>query len=305
MSKKKAVKGAKSWRSIAQGSRKALTPEMRRRKLIQISRSVGLGILICGGLVVIAYSLVTAKNYLQRQALAGMARNVQEVEFESNGAMTLENLANLVHLPYGQGLMEVNLLALKKEIEQIGQVERATVERQFPDHLRVKIKENKPLVKLIAKELDGTTKGYLVSSKGEVFQGYGYKRERINELPYIEGVSLEVIRGKITPLENIKPVAELVQTTKKYKSYFYDEFKMISLEYLTGEIFAMGSFIKVKTRHIGELIFAPRDFHVQLDRLESILQYMSDEQLHNILRIDLSNGDQAAVQLKKETPTLL
>lgn len=303
MSKKKKTTGVNSWKGINQGKRKALTPEMRKRRILQVTKSVGIGVLIIAGLVLSVYTLVTIKNYLQRQALAGMARNVKDIEFESNGVMTLDNLANLVQLPYGRGLMEVNLMGLKKEVEEIGQIESAVVERRFPERLKIKIKENKPLVKLVARELDGTTKGYLVTAKGEVFQGYGFKRENIKDLPYIEGVRLETIRGKITPLSNIKPVAELVDVTKKNKNYFYDEFRMISLEYLNNEAFSLGSFIKVKTKHIGELIFAPDDFLVQLNRLESILQYMSDEQLNNILRIDLSADSQAAVQLKK-TPTL-
>ena len=90
--------------------------------------------------------------YLYRNAcfediFGAKSLKISRIEFITDGNLTGEWINKYLKIPADSTLSDVNIFAIKGAIDALGQVKSASVERVFPDVLRIKTSEYKPIAK--------------------------------------------------------------------------------------------------------------------------------------------------------------
>jgi len=295
MAKKKAKKKTSkapgngvSWRSIRQQVRgRAETPAARgRRNKILLRFSLCLAIGGAGGLTGLCIYLLNTKPATLE--VTGPVETVGSIAFETDGLLTGRWLREQWSLTGREAFSDIDIFALRDELESAGQVKKAVVERVFPDELHVVIEEHRPVLRLAVRGRDGRPELLLVSETGVVYRGSGYNAQTLERLPYLAGVRPRRVDGHYRPIEGLEPVVRLLKVVRGEYPQLYRDWKVVSCADYDARPAFPGSVIRVKTHGLIELVFAPADFQRQLDRLERIFVRASSQGLGRIERIDLS-----------------
>lgn len=299
--KKKSSKEEKSWRAIKQSGRpRAITTDAKKRlwqywlKIFKIS-CVGLGILSILG---VGYFFI--KHDFISSLFLGNDHPLKHIVFKTDGVLTDASIKKQIDPYIGTDLLSVDIFSIKESLEAIDQVKSAVVERLFPDTLKINLTEHQPIFKIVFINEKGNREGLLVSTEGHIFKGTGYSRELLKSLLFVEDIKLQKANQKFVPLTQLKSAIDLMLFANNERPELIKEWQSVSFEYL-DDVFntVEDSFIKIKTKKYGEIIFAPQEFDTQLNRLETIVNYIHEGQLSHIERIDLSMNGQAAVQIAK------
>jgi len=228
---------------------------------------------------------------------------IDQIVMETNGVLTPKWLQKYLKLPRKTKLMEVNLYKLRKQLESFGQIKHATLEREFPDKLKITIEEYQPIMSIALKDSQGKLKRLLVSPEGHLYTGYSYSREALKQLPFLGGAAISIDKNGNESVKNLQPIAEFVMTVKKYKPDLFKQFIAVSSDFLKEGTRIENETIDVLTKSKAKIIFAMGDYLEQLDRLDYILNYVYRYQMPNVRRIDLALGSEAAVQFKDKNIT--
>lgn len=282
------------WRMITQSGLKGVSPQSKKRRFFSRLKTLisffGIGIFITA----LFFAVYFYKTHSPSTAFIPI---IKHVEIESDGVLMDSHLIRFINLPKDVHIMNVDIFHLKQRLESLAQVRSAVVERQFPDRLKIIIHEYHPILKVVAVDESGKHQGLLVSKEGHVFRGYGYSADNLKYLPYLTGINLRKSGKSFKTILHMDYLYELIRCAQLESPQLYKSWKSISLEYCQNGNRTIGAFIKVKTRTMGEIIFAPKKFELQLNRLNSIVSYASKQKLATIERIDLSMGNQAAVKV--------
>jgi hypothetical protein len=135
----------------------------------------------------------------------------------------------------------------------------------------------------------------LVARDGVVYDGLGYPKATLKNLPFVQ--PYQHPGGRFFPMRGIERVAELLELARAAEPQFFRTWKVVSLEYYSGDLSLPGQVIEVRTTMVPRIIFsASADYSRQLDRLKYILKYVQNQGNPSIERIDLSLRGSAAVQ---------
>lgn len=222
---------------------------------------------------------------------------LKKVLFQTDGVLDESWLSRAAPLNREMKLMKINIFEIKALIESYDQIIQAEVSREFPDTLKIKLKEAKPIFKLntVVNETDMVLK--LVSVTGDVYEGEGYPIEFIKSLPYL--IPYRHPNQKYLPIKGLEVVSSLLDLINK--SNLKDRIPIItvSLKSFSGDPDFPGQIIEFKSLKIPRILFsAYDDFYIQIDRLNHILSYLNGLGNPDVVRIDLSLKGSAAVQLK-------
>lgn len=283
-----------SWRTINQGGLKGVSTHAKKRFISKYIKFIFIFIFS----IILIFSAVSIIFFYKKNWSISLISPVKNFEIRTNGTLTQSLLIPYINLPKDIGIMNVDIFELQKRLETLSQIREATIERQFPDTIKISIEEYIPIVKVITTDQMGKRLGLLVSKEGQVFRGYGYSSKKIKTLPYLTGIHLYKSGNYFKNIPNMDYVKELITCAQSESPKLYKSWQSISLEYCQYGNKSLGAFIKVKTKNLGEIIFAPEKFDMQLMRLNSIVSYASKEKLATIERIDLSLENQAVVKVK-------
>ena len=222
---------------------------------------------------------------------------LKKVLFQTDGVLDESWLSQVAPLNREMKLMEINIFEIKALIESYDQIIQAEVSREFPDTLKINLKEAKPIFKLntMVNETDTVLK--LVSLTGDVYEGEGYPIEFIKSLPYL--IPYQHTNQKYLPIKGLEIVSSLLDLIDK--SNLKDRIPIItvSLKTFSADPDFPGQIIEFKSLRIPRILFsAYDDFYIQIDRLNHILSYLNGLGNPDVERIDLSLKGSAAVQLK-------
>lgn len=283
-----------SWRSIQQSGLRGVSPQSKKRRfLLRLKNWI-----YASGVFLVLVALVLSVSFYKKNSFSTViAPPIKHLNILSDGPLTQGQLLSFINLKKDLSIMDVDIFALKRRLETLGQVHTATVERQFPDTLKILVNEYKPIVKVVTVDQHGKRQGLLVSEEGHVFKAYGYTAKNLKHLPYLTGISLRKSGNSYKTILHMDCLSELLQCAQLESPHLYKYWKSVSLEYCQHGNTTLGSFIQVQTRNIGEIIFAPDRFELQLNRLNSIVSYASKQKLATIERIDLSLEGQAALKV--------
>ena len=175
------------------------------------------------------------------------------------------------------------------------QVKSASVERVFPSDLRIRVKERVPALRLAIAGSDGKRHLRLVARDGVVYDGIGYSKTRLKNLPFVQ--PYQHVDGSFFPMRGIESVAELLELVRSTEPKLFSTWQVVSLQHYSGALDIPGQVIEVRSTIVPRIIFgSSADYGRQLDRLTYIFEYVRKQGNPSIERIDLSLRGSAAVQ---------
>lgn len=270
----KLIKPTATWKSIEQSFQsKAVTLAARKRQFFIFSKYAGMVLAVALVVGLAGFSVYWFRSNPHGMWLTGSSDPLRKIYFETDGVLTEEWLNEQLDIPRDAGLMDINIFAVQASLMEYGQTKHVTVERIFPDALRVKLRERMPVLRLVIMDAVGKKHLMLVSEEGEVYPGVNYHDETLARLPYLAGVSVKRADDGFRRLEGIPTVVELLREAREHYPKLYADWKWVSVEDFDGEPFELGAEIKIKTRSAGWITFKPYDFTEQLQELDAILLY--------------------------------
>ena len=239
-------------------------------------------LLLCSFFIIIS---ILSLSYLTTICSNHVNDNKQlltKVVFSSNGVLNAKWLQSICKIKTKTELVNINILNIKNILEKHTQVKSATVERQFPNTLIIKICEHKPIAKIFTKK----HKPRLVSKEGAIFIPQNYTTAKINKLITITDLKKSFLsKNKILSF-NI--IFLLIKTLYLTAPEIYYVTKSISLKNFDKDNKMPWSQIKLITNNNIELVFSSYNIKNQLSKLQTILLQISHNQRKNLSSINLS-----------------
>ena len=217
--------------------------------------------------------------------------NIKRIEFKTDGVITPKWIGSYIKLNKKAKLADVNIFAVKSALENLTQIKTAAVERVYPDKLRITITERRPMAKASA-EIDMRTVLYLISPEGAFYEPICVNAEYIESLPAIVGCDMNFNGRTPKNLECAHKVEEFLAYTQAKMPLH--QWASINVK----DIDSVVPLISAKTREGVKVIFSPKDYPKQFDRLEYVLKYSKQNNIQDIKQIDLSLKERADVKLR-------
>ncbi len=291
--------GEQSWRSLNGGRKntRIKSPQARKRRQTQLLK-LALGLCIIFVLIgTLAWALLALKQREEPIQISTPSKPVEKIIFDTDGVLPDRWLGSVIELRKGMTLMEIDIHAMKQDLESSGQVESASVEREFPDALKISVKERIPALRMRVTGANGQVEDRIVARDGTLYKGVGYPKATLSKLPFV--VPYQYPEGGIKPMRGIETVAQLLDATRRTQPNFYKTWQIVNLKHYTGDPELPGQIIEVKTSMVPRIIFGTNiDFAQQLDRLGVIMNYVQNRGNPAVRRIDLSLQGSAAVQFE-------
>ncbi|MBY0271962.1 MAG: FtsQ-type POTRA domain-containing protein [Alphaproteobacteria bacterium] len=155
-------------RSQPSGIRKKLQRDSGRKFTLRRLVSVSAGLSLCAILLWIYFhgaALVTQISHSIEMTLTSIGFQLDDVIVEGRIRTDKEQILKTASLSRGKSLLSIDLLEIKKNLEEIPWVNAASVERRFPDTLFVRISEREPVA-----IWQNKAKTYLVDREGELIE---------------------------------------------------------------------------------------------------------------------------------------
>lgn len=288
--------GSQSWRELAGSPKKRVnSPQAKKRRQIKILKLLAALLLVAGLIGLIIWLSSVIKNREEPIQIHTPSREIEQIIFETDGVLPDRWLGSVIQLSKGTTMMEIDIHSMKQSLENERQVVSASVERVFPSTLKISIKEHQPVLQISVQSSEGKTSQRLVARDGTIYEGVGYPKATLTRLPFVQPYQRS--DGSVQPMKGIEKVAELLDAARVKQPKFYRSWKVVSLEYYSGDDSLAGEVIEVRSSFVPRIIFGTSaDFGQQLDRLKVILDYVRARGNPSMKRIDLSLRDSAAVQ---------
>ncbi|MEC7273924.1 MAG: FtsQ-type POTRA domain-containing protein [Verrucomicrobiota bacterium] len=285
-----------SWRTLS-GIRPIKSPGLEKRRRAKIFLLLALIFILFSAFVGIVLSALYLKNRGEYFKITAPSKSIEKIIFETDGVLPNSWLGTVIELRRNTSIMGADIHVMKQQLEAHRQVKSASIERQFPNILKVSIKEYDPVMRMRVMGPNDQTELRIVSRSGTIYKGEGYTEAKLKELPYLQ--PYQNYEGGLKQIRGIEQVAELLDLTRRSRPNFYKSLKVVSLEDYSGYPEMLGDVIEFRTTIVPRVIFGLKtDFAQQLDRMGLILQYLESRDNPALKRIDLSLQDSAAVQFE-------
>lgn len=150
------------------GIRKKPQRDSGRKFTLRRLVSVSAGLSLCAIFLWIYFhgaALVTQVSHSIEMILTSIGFQLDDVIVEGRIRTDKEQILKTASLSRGKSLLSIDLLEIKKNLEEIPWVNAASVERRFPDTLFVRISEREPVA-----IWQNKAKTYLVDREGELIE---------------------------------------------------------------------------------------------------------------------------------------
>ncbi len=226
-----------------------------------------------------------------------------QVEIQTGRFLPESWIESRLDLDPGLGLMQIDLLEVKANLEKYPEIKSASVERHFPNVLRVGVQERYPFFRL---KVSGNNGGYsilLMDEEGNVFENINCPQHLLRRIPFLGGIVLHPTPFGYRPIEGAKILAHLVKTANDlYPDLSRDWVLILADQLIMAQTFTQG-YIRVRSRTIEEILFAPKQFDKQLERLNYILDNHADQTEKSLSRVNLSLLNQPTVEYSQLSAT--
>jgi cell division septal protein FtsQ len=288
----------RSWRDIPQPVKpRAMSSGGRWRRTWQGLRIAGAVVLVAGlaaGGWFVAAALGPTPRRVPEFAGAAPVRRV-ELHTSAGGVLDRAWLDRALELPPAVSLMELELEKLRNRLLRDRQVASATITRQFPDRLIVRITERVPVARLRV-ELGGAPRDLLVAPDGVVFEGTGFEAGLLASLPWLSGLLLVPDGAGFQPVAGMTAVTQLLADAQLSAQRLYQTWLTVSLSRLASD-----RELEVTTKNGTAIVFgATGDYFVQLATLDFLLEKLSATPMARA-RIDLTLGRNVPVLIERAT----
>jgi cell division protein FtsQ len=154
---------------------------------------------------------------------------VRSVTTEGNRIVTKESILKLAAVPMNKRLEDVDLAAIRNRVLQSPFVKEASVHRDFPDRVLIRVEERVPVAAIAAEKL------YYVDGEGQILPGV--QSEFVFDLPVITGASLvqECRPGKRITHPTLLEALRVVMVAEQIANTLYRRISEIHLQ-TNGEL---------------------------------------------------------------------
>ena len=264
-----------------------------RRSLFSVGK-VFLLIALIGGS---GYGIWLAREHFQRNPgpvdLTGPALPVDSVKYSTDGVFSLNSIKRMLQIPENATLMDLELKDLRKKLEKEPQIASARVRRRFPSTLQVEISEHKPLYRLFIRPKKGIPEMWLVSGAGVIYKGKDFRNATLRALPYLNpqsGLLKKDEDNGYQPISVLKKVSPLLEIARSDFPELFREWKVVSFLRPDADESDPGAHVRIESRKVKDMRFAPREYRAQLRRLKYLLLEPGFKNKKSIDSIDLSHG---------------
>ncbi len=262
-----------SWHSLRQGV--CLTKMHCKIIAKKLGISAALLLLVALGALLCVYLM---KPCLRPQPMRSLS-------LSSNGVISKEWVEKHVNIPFGEDLMRIDLLALKKQLEAYRQIISAEISRVFPDTLHIQLQECQAAAKLFI--LKGNKRFVrLVATDGKIFCPVAYSRQTVNALPSLSNVSKNIIKDRA--ILQFQKINNVLDTIMRHHPDFYARIARISLKNFDPFLNEKWLQVDLFTRDGKQITFECDHLESQIQHLKQILQSLSNSQQSGLLHLNLS-----------------
>jgi cell division protein FtsQ len=263
--------------------------EGKKRLVIAIGNIVGV-VLVLGAAV---WGVIEVVNLWETNPTRITAPTkgvpIRSFTLRTDGVLDQGWVRRTLDLPKTASLMELDLVDLKRRLEQSGQVSKAVIERRFPDALVVTLQERTPVARVMAQVGDEAPVAFMVARDGTVYSGFGHDRAMADSLPFIDGITLTRDGDTFSRIEGMDVVADLLGTAQASAPALYHTFKVVSLARFT-----LDRTLTVKSTEVEAITFGASldSFYRQVARLDYILEETRRQNASGQLKsVNLAIGD--------------
>lgn len=269
------------WRRLMHGAR--------------VAAGVGGGLALAWGIWFLAGTLSQSPRHVPQVAKNVPVRRL-ELQTSAGGVLDVAWLERTLALPREAALVELDLERLRHRLLAEGQVVSATITRQFPDRLIVRLTERMPVAR-VRVEVFGQSRDFLVAPDGLVFQGTGFEPAVLATLPWLSGIALVPEGAGFRPIPGMPAVAQLLADAQFAARHLYQTWMTISLARLPVD-----RELEVTTKNGTTIVFnATGEFFVQLATLDYLVEKLANTPAARA-RIDLTLGRNVPVQVEPPSP---
>jgi hypothetical protein len=214
---------------------------------------------------------------------------VRAVSIEGNRIVTNESLLRLAAVPLQKRLEEIDLAAIQKRVRQNPYIASASVHRDFPDRVLIRVEERVPVAAIAGEKL------LYVDAKGLILSGV--QSEFVFDLPVITGAAAvqDCRPGKRIVHPTLQEALRVVLVSQEISSTLYRRISEIHLQ-ANGELL-------LYTAEFGIPVSFGRGFIVEkLTLLESFwTTVVSSRGGQSLIALDVRFADQVVARWEPST----
>jgi len=275
-----------------------MSPEGRMRLVMGIVRAT-VGSLVVGAVAWGAWEVSAVLRDPLAMPEAAKSDRIRSLVLVTDGVLDKEWLARTLAIPPNATLMGTDLMQLRARVLSDTQVISASVSRNFPDTLTVRLSERSPVARLMAQTGGDQPVMLLVARDGVAFAGTGFDAGMVASLPWLDGVKLTRRGERIEAIAGMAAVADLLASAKLEAENLYRTWQVVSVGRLASD-----SQIEVRTRDGMRVVFGTaEDYLRQIARLDLLMDESTDP-TRPLRVVDLSLGAQVPVAYGTAAPTI-
>ena len=198
---------------------------------------------------------------------------ISQIEVQTDGAISLEQLRRWSGVKPGQNLLALDLARVKRDLELVPVIQSAAVERILPHTLRIRVVEREPLAQVYVPQ--GRPKGgydmtlFHLDPEGFVMLPLEPRQravpltEPLEQLPTIAGLNFTELRpGRRVDSAQVRTALQLVVA--------FDRSPMVGLDDLRRIEVSAPEILQVTTWRGSDITFSVRELDRQLRRWREI-----------------------------------
>lgn len=293
-----------SWKRIPQKAGRSSNSTAKvsmGRRLMQLMRFAGITAAVSVGLFAVGVGGYFLYTVVMSPKPCATGDHLVELEVTSNGVLPDHWIEYRLKLDPEAGLMQFDLKELSARLESIPQIRTAEVQRVFPNTLKVDVKERYPIFRMKVKDANGDARLLLVDSEGYVFENVRFPKTFVSSLPYLAGVELRQGESGYKPLDCMGPLVSLLKTAREKHPDLCRDWAVVHADQLIMARSFVEGYIRIQTKDVPEILFAPENYARQLENLEYILDNHEGGSVKSISRVNLSLINQPTVEFARNT----
>jgi len=291
-SKRKSNSSKGTWQKLApKSSRRPASKAALKKRIISISKVLSL-VATLGIIGFVVWFFPSNKNnYAGPVDLTGPAVPVSNLVFISDGVLHRDWFQNWFGPLRNRTLMDFDIVDLQNELINEPQISFARVSRIFPATLKIEVQEKKPILRLCLRTKINGEETWLISEDGNIFKGSCYRKSSLSHLPYLN-LNPSLLKKKAKDegyekLDGIPAIAPLLEIARKEYPGFYQDWQILTYQRPYDD--DPGAFVKINSKKVKNLRFAPSNYSSQLRRLKFLLSDPKFKKSLNVESIDLSH----------------
>lgn len=201
---------------------------------------------------------------------------IQEIDLQTDGVISLEQLRRWAGVKREQNLFALDLTRVKRDLELVPAIEIAAVERVLPHTLKIRVVEREPIAQI---------QNYLLDAEGVAMSPLEPQQR---SLPSQPGERCAIITG-VSPAElraGKQVESPQVRAALKFLTAFEHSAMAPLVEIARVDVTAP-DVLHVTTSQQNEIVFRMTDFEKQLNRWW-LVHIRGQEQARQIASLDLS-----------------